>query len=405
MTNLLQRHFIILSLGTALLFLITAGMAMAGNRLMLTSSTIQQATANVSSLAMIEIMSKEIPTLADSIQASENHESGSVSSFVFELITSIHPGDLRSLLGRELPGLLTFDDARLIVAGKGTGPADLYVEYPPPTIPELEVPDSLANPPKSSDLAKEQPQTEAPTIEEPTTENTEPKHANPVPAKDNTVFVYHTHNRESWLSETTRQGESIDHPTRNITLVGRHLGEALRDKGIGTEVNTDDIYQRLVDKGQSYPLSYAESLKTVMAATQRNHGLKYYFDIHRDSKPRDNTTIVINGKTYARLFFVIGMLNKNHEKNAQLAKELHALLEKKYPGLSRGVAAKSEGNGNNGEYNQSVSPGSLLLEVGGPENSVQECYNSVEAFADVFADFYWQAERVSAEGSPKADKR
>jgi len=396
MAVFLQRQFILLSLVTACLFVLSSFVALSDHRSFVASSTIRQATANVSSLAMLSLLGREIPRLADTVQAPAGRENENLTGMVFQMVTGIHPGDMRSLLGRELPGLLTFDDARLVVAGQGTGPADLYVEHPAPP--------GIANPPaapadqtpvdKPAGQIQPKPGTPAAPV------------ANPTTGSKKAVFIYHTHNRESWISEAkmNEQTEAVDHPTRNITLVGRRLAQELQDRGIGAEVNTDDFYQRLVDRNLSYSLSYAESLKAIKAATERNREIRYFFDLHRDHKPRAQTTVTLNGKNYARVFFVIGMRNKNHEKNTQFAKSLHELIEKKYPGLSRGVAEKNEKTGH-GEYNQSISPGSLLIEIGGTENTLEECYNTAEALADVFAEYYWQAERVSTSDPSNADMR
>ncbi|MFY0545129.1 stage II sporulation protein P [Brevibacillus sp. H7] len=385
MATLIQRQFVLLSFVTAFLFVVTGFLAIGGNRIMIASSTIQQATSHISGLVLVKLMGQEIPALSETVKATNERETNNFASFMFELVTSIHPGDLRSLLGRELPGLLTIDDARFIVAGKDTTLADLYVEYPAAPREEIEVPPAAQ--PTDNETVEENPKTDP--VARPTTNGKK------------IVFVYHTHNRESWLSEAKLEPEtkSVNHETRNITLVGRHLAQALNDKGIGTEVNTDDIYSKT-----KFWLSYAESLKVVKAATERNREIRYFFDLHRDDKPRERTTITINGKSYARTFFVIGLRNKNHEKNTQFAKELHQLLEKKYPGLSRGITAKNEKSGN-GEYNQSISPGSMLIEIGGIENTLQECYNTAEALADVFAEYYWQAERVNKPESAKPAMR
>lgn len=85
--------------------------------------------------------------------------------------------------------------------------------------------------------------------------------------------------------------------------------------------------------------------------------------------------------------FVIGGGNPAYKENKKFAEALHALLNKKYPGISRGVLLKSALQGN-GEYNQSISKGSLLLEFGGINNTLQENLLSAEAFADVFAEYY-----------------
>ncbi|MGE5701037.1 MAG: stage II sporulation protein P [Clostridia bacterium] len=205
------------------------------------------------------------------------------------------------------------------------------------------------------------------------------------------VFIYHTHNRESWRGiASNNQGTSIDDATNNITLVGNRLGELLQQRGIETGVSLDDIARRLAEKKKSYTASYAESLQTVLAAASQNPTLEYYFDLHRDSDvPRERTTTTINGQDYARILFVIGTKNTNYAENKRLADDLHAYLESMYPGLSRGVLLKGSNEGN-GEYNQSISPGSLLLEIGGANNTIEECYRTAEAFADAFSNYYVQ---------------
>jgi len=130
MATLIQRQFVALSIITAFLFIVTSVMAMHGNRVMIASSAVQQAAARVSSLALLTWMGQEIPTLTQTVQASTERGVNSISGFLFQVATGIQPGDLRSLLGRELPGMLTADDARFVVAGKDSTLADLYVEYP-----------------------------------------------------------------------------------------------------------------------------------------------------------------------------------------------------------------------------------------------------------------------------------
>lgn len=125
--------------------------------------------------------------------------------------------------------------------------------------------------------------------------------------------------------------------------------------------------------------------------------INYLIDIHRDSQPKKMTTTTINGKPFARLFFVVGKENKNYEENVHLAKELHQKLEEKYPGISRGVFIKGKNEGN-GVYNQDLTNKSMLLEFGGVENNMEELNRSIGAFAEVFSEYYWKAEEVS--GSP-----
>lgn len=388
MAALIQRQFVVLSFITAFLFVITGVLALGGNRVTIASSAMQQAVSHISSLAILNWMGKEIPVLSETVQASGDRQADSVTGFLFELATSIHPGDLRSLLGRELPGMLTTDDARFIVEGKGASPADFYVEYPPHPKQVIDASQAMPVTPPAEEVEPK-----------PAEEKKEPL-ATPDANGKKVVFIYNTHNRESWYSEAKPAGDSVDHPTRNVSLVSKRLAEALNEKGIGAEASTEDIYQELLERKMNFSLSYARSLQVVKAATEKNRELQYFFDLHRDTAPRDRTTATIKGKTYARVLFVIGKGNKGHEKNEAFATELHNLMEKMYPELSRGVMEKGAKSGH-GEYNQSISPGSLLMEIGGTQNTLQESLNTAEALADVFAAYYLQAEKVS---KPVADE-
>src|SRR5690554_1652915 len=49
----------------------------------------------------------------------EEKEMPKLSNTLFQMATSIKPKDVRSLLGRELPGFATFGD-KIIIAGEGT---------------------------------------------------------------------------------------------------------------------------------------------------------------------------------------------------------------------------------------------------------------------------------------------
>jgi stage II sporulation protein P len=203
------------------------------------------------------------------------------------------------------------------------------------------------------------------------------------------VYIYHTHNRESWKNVSgSTKGTSVDDLKVNITLVGKKLAENLQKKGISSIVEEIDFTERLNEQKLSYTKAYNESRKAVDKAMKSHASLTYFFDIHRDADvPRNKTTVVINGKTYARIMFVIGDVNPAHKENKKFAEALDALLNKKYPGISRGVLLKSAHQGN-AEYNQSVSNGSLLLEFGGVNNTLEENLQTAEAFGDVFAEFY-----------------
>ncbi|MEW9033203.1 MAG: stage II sporulation protein P, partial [Planifilum fimeticola] len=103
----------------------------------------------------------------------------------------------------------------------------------------------------------------------------------------------------------------------------------------------------------------------------------------------------INGKPYATIAFVVGTANDNWEENEKFARQVHNKLEELYPGLSKGVFRKSRAQGN-GEYNQSLSPRSILVEIGGVDNTFEEAYRTAEALARAIAEIHFEATPVDA---------
>lgn len=64
------------------------------------------------------------------------------------------------------------------------------------------------------------------------------------------VYIYHSHSRESFLPylKDTLKPEEAYHSLANITLVGKMLGRAMEQRGMGTQVDTTDVVQILDSK-------------------------------------------------------------------------------------------------------------------------------------------------------------
>lgn len=310
--------------------------------------------------------------------SNQKHKDISIPQLTFTHITNINPSNLTSLLGREIPGLDIYN-TEIVVAGKGTTLSNLPVESPP----------------KSDDEILRNPQVNRNVVPKDTPKNdTKPSLTNKV------VYIYHSHSWESFLpliNGATKPDDATSTNNQiNIVAVGQDLSVALNDKGIGTEHNTGNMGEELHKQGWNYNQSYLNSRQDIQEVIKNDKELKYFIDIHRDSKRRKDTTININGDSYARISFVIGKANKNYSKNLELAKNLNTRLEKIYPGLSRGIFLKGKNEGN-GVYNQDISTRAFLIEVGGVDNNLKELDNSMKAFAKVFSDYYWQAEEVNGQ--------
>ncbi|MBY0121562.1 stage II sporulation protein P [Bacillus sp. S/N-304-OC-R1] len=75
----------------------------------------------------------------------------------------------------------------------------------------------------------------------------------------------------------------------------------------------------------------------------------------------------------------------NYEENYRFAELLHNKIEEEYPGLSRGVLVKNNEYKQN-TYNQELFGSSVLLEIGGFENTLQEEYRTADVLAEIIQD-------------------
>ncbi|WP_027408485.1 stage II sporulation protein P [Anoxybacteroides tepidamans] len=204
------------------------------------------------------------------------------------------------------------------------------------------------------------------------------------------VYIYQSHNLESFLPETQVNDPSeAFHQTKNITLVGQRLSESLKKRGIQSIHDQTDIAAILKEKGLPFSKAYAVARESLLAALKSHPSVKMILDIHRDSKKRSDTTININGKDYPRIEIIVSRSSDHYEENYKFAKRLHDQLEAKYPGLSRGVTVKDDGPNH---YNQDVLGRSLLLQIGGVENTLKEEYRTADALAEVLGDILKEEE-------------
>ncbi|WP_212959003.1 stage II sporulation protein P, partial [Bacillus sanguinis] len=68
--------------------------------------------------------------------------------------------------------------------------------------------------------------------------------------------------------------------------------------------------------------------------------IMFPMDLHRDDARKNITTKNINGKNYARLYFILGRENPNFEQNKKIVTAINSYLDEKYYGLSRGIFIK-----------------------------------------------------------------
>lgn len=195
------------------------------------------------------------------------------------------------------------------------------------------------------------------------------------------VLIYCTHYWESYLSDINRPSalstRAATDGKKNVTFVGKRLMKALEKEGIGSV---------FVSQAYTGKKSYKKSRNMITTVLKSNKNVTYLIDIHRDIMHRHISTCSINGKTYATIVFVVGSAGKYYQKNLELAQALQRRLNRYHPGLSKHIVIKHQTSRNNGEYNQSLSPHSLLIEVGGHQNSFEEAYRTISLFAKILSE-------------------
>lgn len=387
------RTFALLSIGSAMFFIVLSLGGMMEHKLNSSPlSSMRGVAAQLSTRFFVDMMTMEMPNLPKG-EGELTLTRNQVAQFLVRLATNVNPLDPKTLLAGEVPGINR--DAsipfRLSIGNQsGKGPQD----YPMSVDKGSEPPNEHGGEPQDVthgeviDDGQGSENTEPSESVDPPTKSTSNKEDPSHQIDDNSnlrklVFIYHSHNRESFNPLLNQQGSNPNHVKKNISLVGKRLQEQLEKHGIGA-THSDTDYASSV-KGYSWNMSYKYSKHTVKQAMSSNKELQYFFDIHRDSTRRKNSTVTIKGTNYATVYFIIGHLNSNWRENEQFANEIHERLEKSYPGISRGIFGKTASQGN-GEYNQSLSPNSVVIEVGGVDNMLEETYRTADVLAELIAD-------------------
>ncbi len=202
------------------------------------------------------------------------------------------------------------------------------------------------------------------------------------------VLILHTHTTETFLPETRDYYTTTDvSRTRdanyNMTLIGKIVAEKVQNAGFGV------VHDTTVHDYPEYNGSYDRAAETIRKQLKQNPNIKIVIDLHRDaiSSGDDKTKLVteIGGKKAAQIMLVMGCQDgtvKNFPKwkeNLKLAVRLQQKIEKMYPTLARPLSLMPR------KYNENLTTGSMLIEVGTDANSLSEAAYSAELLGNALA--------------------
>lgn len=201
-----------------------------------------------------------------------------------------------------------------------------------------------------------------------------------------TVLIYHSHTCESYENTEGYQPSGAYRTTDehyNMVSIGKYLAECLKSHGISV------LHDTTVHDYPSYNDAYTLSRETIAEYLAQYPSICLVLDIHRDAYEDSNgnqasSTVSVNGLKTSRLMLVAGTdaYGENHShwsENLSVALKLQAALERLYPGLCRPVSLRSSA------FNQDLSSGALLIEVGTAGDTRQEALQAAAALADGIA--------------------
>ncbi|HHW30213.1 MAG TPA: stage II sporulation protein P [Clostridiaceae bacterium] len=197
------------------------------------------------------------------------------------------------------------------------------------------------------------------------------------------ILIYHTHTTEAYLKNLADLGKkdspnSSPDPRSNVVRVGNELAQTLQ-KTYGIEVIHNGTVHDYI-----YNNSYGNSLNTVTQILKSYPSIKITLDIHRDGLAKDQGKLrrvkEIDGKAVAQVMFVIGtdangFKHPNWKENLKLALKLQEKLNEICPGLARPILISKN------RYNQHLTTGSLIIEIGGDGNTLNEALESTKYVA------------------------
>ena len=209
---------------------------------------------------------------------------------------------------------------------------------------------------------------------------------------DPQILIMHTHATEDYrlsagLWYSPGDGARTTDTNRNMCAVGRVMADTLNAAGLNT------LHDETLNDYPSYTGSYENSRAVVQRYLAQYPSIKVVLDVHRDAIQRDDGTRVkpvadIGGMKAAQVMIICGAdvdgNLPNFKQNLRFASRWQDKMESMFPGLTRPVLFDYR------YYNQDLTTGSLLIEMGGHANTLEEAKYSGrlvgQALAALFAE-------------------
>ncbi|HJC44846.1 MAG TPA: stage II sporulation protein P [Candidatus Faecalibacterium faecigallinarum] len=206
------------------------------------------------------------------------------------------------------------------------------------------------------------------------------------------VLIMHTHATECYrpaegLWFLPGDGARTTDRAANMCAVGAVMADTLNAAGIHT------LHDETLNDYPSYTGSYANSRAVVQQYLAQYPSIKVVLDVHRDAIEKEDGTRVapvaeVNGRKAAQVMLICGCDNgstvslPNWRQNLRFAAAWEGAMEGMYPGFTRPVLFSYR------FYNQDLTTGSLLIEIGTHGNNLNEALYAGQLAANALASLF-----------------
>jgi len=205
-----------------------------------------------------------------------------------------------------------------------------------------------------------------------------------LPKDEPQILIIHTHSSEAYTQAgLDRYEESSDYRTQdadhNVQRVGDELCSIFEKYGLHV------IHDKGVYDYPSYTGSYDRSGEAVRSYLEEYPSICVVIDLHRDALGTNDVTFKTiateEGVCASQIMLLAGsddsgLEHPNWRENLKLALYLQNAVVSEYPSLMRPVQLVSY------RYNQHLTKGSLILEVGSNGNTLQEALAAIRLFGE-----------------------
>ena len=196
------------------------------------------------------------------------------------------------------------------------------------------------------------------------------------------VLLYHTHTTESFEPYVREHYDSsfnyrTTDDTKNVVMVGDAIQAELEAQGIGV------IHAREIHDYPSYNGSYARSRETITPILEKYPSIKVVLDIHRDAIAGEGYAyqpfVEVSGREASQIMIISGCDDgtlgmPDYMQNFHFACTLQQKLESDWEGFTRPILFDYR------HYNQDLTNGSLLIEVGSHGNTLEQSQYAGQLF-------------------------